>query len=281
MNFNSNNFSPETMDDKVCLAETRRKNGRLLLSDVSNFDKIKEDAIAVGNTNGKEPMETLFCFLKRQKEQLKNLEDYVASRGYTPTKDVAGLCMQVAHARNEHIEEVMDSYDADNFLSGNRAKREERRRKRRLRKGGEEGADIDTNANDDKVLVNTNSVQENAPLPPIVNPSREEAHAEIIGEEMENESYTGETKDYSIALNAAIDLGQKAAQKIKDAKASGVKLNLKNVIGLFKKAGAETASNLEKTVTQKKKKEYIKENAPMIAIVVVALVMVGVAISRN
>ena len=271
----------ETMQERLSNAERRRAIGSRLLTDYQNQEAARAMAFDIGETFDKTDIQVLEGFLKTQDgDVIQNLDNYLRSRGYTPANNLVHLCMQIAGARNEHIEEVMEEYDSDNFGFGTAAGKDRRRRRRMARWGynvpevgqpADQPAETKTTPEQDRAAeINTAA----AP-PPETNPTREQAHAEILGREADAESYDGETEKQMPIWGAAISLGTKAIEGIKEAKKSGQKVDMKSIYELFKKKGSEVADATIKDIEKEKKKAFVKENAVPIAAAAAGLIVIG------
>ena len=322
MNYNSNNFQDETIEEKLANAETRRIIGREKQQDIEHFELLKGKAMEAAEIQGKTPQEFLIDLIRQHPDDINSLMDYLEQRGYTPDSNLLNLAMQVMHARDEEIDERMRMYDADNFLFGGKGKAERIRRRaervtarnsvrlarqegktqrkaaRAARKGeeaildeqGTEQAQEEQSQQEQvpyredaqKTIIDDGDINMDAHPPTILNPTREEAEAEILGEEEDLESYDGEQKTFNTILNSAVDLGRRTVADVKaQQKKTGKKVNLKGIFQLFKKNTKAVAQDVERDITVKKKNDYIKDNTPMLIGGVILLVGIGYLLNKG
>lgn len=134
MNFQSESFADESIVDRLAMAAQRRDKGFELQQDVSNFWQHFDMAVEhAENTQSGTRRDLLMSFLKQHGDDLDMLDEYLISRGYEPDSNMVNKCMQLMEAWDEHVADVQDFYQSDNFLFGGKG-REERQRRRLERK---------------------------------------------------------------------------------------------------------------------------------------------------
>lgn len=285
-NYKCDNFTEEQGAELLARAAERRHNGRLKQAELSALNEQMNNVFTMADTFDNNEQQILTDYIEQHPEQIANIRDYVESQGYSPEMNLIELCMQVAHARNKQIEEVQASYDADNFSFSSEAGRQRRKARKEQRltrklsklKGTDaEAAAIATEPEQKDYIVNDpNNANVTNPLPPEgTNITRDEAHAEILGQEAEFEEYDGEQDKFLPVLNAAIALGTKTVNEIKAAKAQGKKINLKAFADLFKRKADEVAKEAIANIETEKKRDFARENAPIIIVAALALVLIG------
>jgi len=291
-NYNADNFTEEQGYELLKRAAERRHNGRIIQHELNSLNEHMANMFDMADTFDSNQEQILIDYINSNPEQIDNIRAYVESQGYSPAVNLLDLCAQVAHARNEQIEQVVESYDADNFSFSSAAGRERRRARKAARRARRSGSvDMAADAPEqaqaegqaaapvEKPFYTVNDeTQANVsnPLPPDgTNITRDEAHAEILGMEQEMQQYDGEQDEFLPVLNAAIALGTKTVQAVKEAKASGQKVDLRAFANLFKKKADEAAKMAMAGIESKKKKDFLRENAPALVIAALALVFIG------
>lgn len=309
MNFNISSFDAESIESRFDNAEARRANGRLIQNEIDAFEEFKNNSIAIGETQGKPAEIVLQDFIEKNPEQVENIKNYLQYRGYEPSEDLVELCMQCAYARGEHINEVVSAYDEDNFLWGGKGRderlkrrlarrkarveaRAERKAIKRKAKADAEAAEMQANPEAGAVSEQTASAMQQTPAQTVIateqgagaplalNPTPEEAHAEILGQEAEAESYNGESKDWGKVLNAAVDLGTRQIAAIKEAKAKGEKVNLKKFVNLLTKNAKQSAQPVIEQIEQEKKMSFLRENAPLLIVAIIGIAVIGYSLKK-
>jgi hypothetical protein len=279
--YNSDNYNEYEGEDMLQAAIDRRKNGRLKQVDINTFYDGMKSCFDVASNFDNPEENVLIDFIHSNPEQIENLKAYIESQGYAPATALVDLCLQVAHARNEQINDVVDKYDSDNFSFATAAGKERRRKRREKRRGLSPVDDIPpTEANQQasgKIIIDDpmTAYQANGLPPQGTNIAADEAHAELLGQESEFEEYDGEQDEFLPVLTAAIALGSKTISAVKDAKAKGQKINLKNFAMLFKKKAQEVADKAVEDISTQKKKDFLHENMPIIIVGVLGLIFVG------
>lgn len=289
-NYDSDCFDEYDGAEMLQVAQDRRQNGRLKQVDINAFNEGMKSALEVGNNFDTPEENILIDFIHANPDQIDNLKEYVTSQGYGPAMSLIDLCMQVAHARNEQINKVVDKYDSDNFSFATAAGKERRRKRREARKARKSGASDsapqeEEQAADNKAIPKEpgkmiidnpdTAFQAGGVAPQGTNIAPDEAHAEILGQESEMEEYDGEQDKFLPVLMAAIALGTKTVNAVKEAKKNGQKVNLKSFADLFKKKAQEVANEAIANVETAKKKDFVRENLPLMVVGVLALVFIG------
>lgn len=326
-------FDGHCLRERVASAPHRRNNGIKALASMNSFVGAAERKADLA---GKTIEQVLQDLLRAAPEMVERLQAYVYGRDYTPAKDIRSLAMQVAHARNEHIKDVQDEYDSENYdpdnfffdskerkamrkkkKSAKWARREERRDKKHRNKMAKLDKEYaDTTAPDETPSEDAQDGEDTQPTKrpalkkpmaklaatdseggsalDLANPDAEEAHAEIIGEEMDEQNYDGEVDNFLPFLAGAITLGTKLL--------SGGSVDGAEIKGLFKKktptpAEKAAAAKLppEKlgdvlnkgikeamtSVEKQKKTDFLKEHSIEIVLVVIALIFIGSKIGKS
>ena len=221
-------------------------------------------------------------------EARKFMENYVKSRGVKPASDRKTLYMQFAYLRGGHIREVMDNYeDFDGFDF--RSKRWHRRR--REQQARDVAAAAAQAAAPPMADPSAENINPNIAIPPqptdsltasmaqeLANPTPNEAHAEILGFELQNYCYdgaNGEGKDETMLANiigGALKIG---TDLINQAKNKGG-LDWQKFKDTVSKGATETISDIKKVET----KSALRENAPLIAGVLIIALIIGSQIGK-
>lgn len=271
------------------LAQSRRKLGREILDRANRFMR---DVNRKAEIAGKTPEQILRGMLRSAPHAIAFLRSYVSKRGHTPAESIKDLVTQFAYLRGQHIGEVIDKYDPDNFGFGKakgkakrQAKRADRKAKRKAHKGEglpsveqnmnpaetekvadmEQANEADTQAANATEYANTERYRQEQDL---INPDESEAHAEILGEEFYGDSFDADkAKDIAPYIAGAMQLG---SQIINKAKQKGG-ISAKQVADLVKNETNQQISEYKKKET----KNALRENAPVIAVAVLALLFVG------
>lgn len=256
----------------VLMAQQYREKGHEILAKNSRFlDQLERKA----KMSKKHPHNITMTMLNDNPDAVAYMSNYVQARGYTPSDNVQHLAMQMAHAQNEHVEEVMDKYDPDNFSLSTAAGRERRRRRREARRHKHDGdinidtpVDTPTTADDHHAVNETSVVGDpvNQQMDALAAPSYEDAHAEIIGEQFCGDGYDEQQENYMPFVAAAINMGKDiiGAAKNKD-------LSFKTLGNIFKKNTNDTVE----VIKEKETKNAIKDNMPWALLAVVVLIYLG------
>lgn len=292
MNWYYDSFQPESDIERIERSAERRALGLRKMQEQKGIEEQVVKALEVAEHNGTAPHLALLGVLKKNPGAVQQIRDYLLSRDVSPADDLLHLCMQLAYWRADHIDDVIDSYEPDNFLGfGKKAKR--RRLNRLAAKLGygliEPGQEAPQPTQAEQVQDTAAAVM----APPQVNPmaqdsqylqaanmaqspSAEQAEAEIIGREAESESYDGEQDKLLPYINAALNVGRGAIAALKAKKAKGEKIDLKAITNLFKKASTQAVDEVKAVET----KATVKEKMPMIIGAAVLLLIVGYSIGK-
>ena len=272
-------------------AQLKRQFGRDILAECDNFLVNLNRKAAITKTSPNKIVSRMFA---QAPHAVAYLRDYAVKRGLQPGNNLRDLATQYAYLRGEHIDEIVDKYDADNFGFGTakgkakrQAKRATRKAKRAAKKtktepviGEEDTAstaninettDRETAAADETQYKETPRAEQEEDL---VNPTESDAHAEIIGEEFMGEGYDKkQAENMAPYIAGGLQLGNAL---LKAAKSKGG-LDLKKAGDLLKREGQEQVSLYKKKETG----NTLRENAPVIAVAVLALIFVGASMTSN
>jgi hypothetical protein len=254
MNFN-NYYG---FDEAFANAEQNRLAGARQMSrikDIKDQWALHFEQAQIGMNMPKE--QALVKYLRSKPEQIEILQDYIKSRGYVPQEDIIGLSMQVARARAEEINNCLDCYDVNNYdpdmyysrFSGARAHSDQILVPGTLMSNGlpptaSQAAQIAGHlaANAAPVTAPVYNIPVPTPdysRPPsmeITNPDAETAEAEVIGSEMQGESFPGEYDAYLPVLEAARMLGEETLSRYDG---SSDNFDIAQVEDIFKETGLQ------------------------------------------
>lgn len=270
-------------------AQLKRQFGRDILAECDTFLNNLDRKASITKQSAGKIISKMFA---QAPHAVAYLRDYVRKRGLNPANSVRELVIQFTHLRGKHIDEVVSSYDADNFGFGKQKGKERRRTRRDARKARKSGKKGETPVmgEDEKSTANTDERNERETAASdqtsyretqraeqeedLVNPTESDAHAEIIGEEFMGEGYDKNSAEgMSPYIAGALKLGNSiiAAAKKKGGASA------KEIVDLVKKEGDEQVKGYKKRETG----NTLRENAPIIACAVLALLFVGAAMTSE
>jgi hypothetical protein len=268
-------------------AQERRISGARRLGKMGRFAKELNKKAEKTGTPAAELMSNV---LEANPEATERIKAYVFDRGYYPSENYTGLMCQAAHCRNEHIAEVQDQYDPNNYdevancytsrKSARRDRREAKFKRRTERRAARAAAQIDrikskgqapqtteekTEEEGGEILPATKSMTSKtaALLAPatsdvvaLESPDETAAHAEIIGEEIEGTEYVGadEADNFLPFLAGAIQVG---GDLIKGLKGKGA--DFTNFKTLFKKRPSQATKDAAKKLPANKLPEILNK----------------------
>jgi hypothetical protein len=289
-----------------------RHQGRMLQGKIDSFNKAVERKAKI---SGKSEDDLILKTLQQSPNAILQIKTYVQNRGYTPSNNLLELVAQLANARNEHINEKISNYDADNFNKAFK-RRQKRRQERRLtriqdrivrRKARKQGR-IDQKAMGDLPEEEQQEIREETESLPIyadkgsaqaareeepveiLNPTVEDANAEILYEEYCGNAYDcfdGDADNFLPFLGGALKLGAKVMGQANNDENPLTAENLNELKSLFKKQpkGQKKGSTkaqiksgtdaIMKEIEGQKKKEFLQQNGLLIAAGLVAIFLLG------
>ncbi len=327
------NFETVEIQDKMSKAKDRRTAGARKLSDLADF-KAKVNYTAEGQgiepeelharmlKNNPDKIALLRGYLRnRGYNPSNNFGNMCAQVSHARNEHIGEVIDNYS----------MDNYDADYFIFDSKERKRnrkekrtakfERRKKRRAAKERNKMAEIDKDyANINKPEEQTQEIEDVPPtdvpvykkqvqvktLPDmgmesendvleLASPNEDQAHAEIIGEEMDSfDSYDGGSDEYDNFLPflaGAMEIGAKVVQGAKDQGVTG-----RSLAQLFsKKSGTPPNINansmgdalnqgikkIVKGVEDQKKKEFLKDNILYILLAIIIIFFIGYKIAKK
>lgn len=300
--------------DEFSNVQNFRNKGYELMT-AANRAMLKVDRKA--KLSGVTPETVLYNVVSNSPETIMAMRRYLIDRGYHPDSTTEGLAAQFAHARQEHIGEVVSNYDADNFSfrSEKRRKARQARRLQRIadriarRKARKQGR-LDVRAmGDEPEEAQAETQQEAAAITPAdtvsnptslpdtdsLNPTSQQAEAQILGEEFDGnywgDSYEGDAENFLPFLAGAFRLGKSVLGDLSEGKNPLSKGNIEQARDLFRKKGKKKlkydiaggvkgiakreSDDVMKKIEAQKTKAAIKGYMPVILVAVVALLVLG------